>query len=419
MNGSGTHRKYRILALDGGGTFCLIQAKALANLYPGQSGHEVLSHFDMVAGCSGGSIVAAALVDGKSPAEILDLFLDRGNRMQLFSPLPVQDKLIHLGTRLLSSLGLLKAPFGPRFSTRQKLDFLHRILPHAGRMSMRQAGDYVADKVGRHIDFMIVTHDFDHNRAKMMRSRGTSPAANFPRDHGETTLAEAAHASSTAPINWFDNPAKIDTTQYWDGAMTGYNNPVLAAVTEAIASGRRAEDICVLSIGTSTVFPLRKQGSQFAESLAKVASLIVTDPPDAHNFISHVLLGGRMPDDPDECPCGDTPVIRMNPVVQKTYHADKRVFHWPEGWQKADIERLMAMDIAAVEDDDVDRVVALADQWLKDGWNNQPIRSGGELFAAQAGECDGIDPVQAAAILCEIGHHRFSAARNAWLAVSS
>jgi hypothetical protein len=38
---------FRILRLDGGGTFALIQALALDALDPGQSGHEVLSPFDL------------------------------------------------------------------------------------------------------------------------------------------------------------------------------------------------------------------------------------------------------------------------------------------------------------------------------------------------------------------------------------
>ncbi len=412
-------RKYRILSLDGGGTFCLIQAMALADLYPGLSGHEVLSHFDMVAGCSGGSIVASALIDGKSPAEILQMFLERGKRTQLFSPLPAKDKLIFLSTRMLSHIGLLNAPFGPRFSTQRKLEFLHRILPHTGRLSMRQTGEFLSSEIGRPLDIVIVTHNYDHNRAKMMRSRITSPATNFPHDGGETTLAEAAHASSTAPVNWFADPAMIGTVRYWDGAMTGYNNPVLAAVTEAIACGVPVEDICVLSIGTSVVFPTREQGQEFTESLTKVASLIVTGPPDAHNFISHVVLGGRLPGAQDECPYGKTPLVRMNPVVQKVFHREERVFDWPKGWLPRNIERLMGMDVAAVENKDVELIVALADQWMQDGWNNQPIRGGGHLLDAQAGACNGIDPAQAQAILCEIGHVNYSSARRAWQDLTS
>ena len=49
---------FRILSLDGGGSWALIEVKALIALYgAGATGHEVLSHFDLAAANSGGSIV--------------------------------------------------------------------------------------------------------------------------------------------------------------------------------------------------------------------------------------------------------------------------------------------------------------------------------------------------------------------------
>jgi hypothetical protein len=65
-------KPFRILSLDGGGTFALIQAKVLDDLFPGEDGHQVLSHFDLVSACSGGAIVAAALIEGYSPREIFE-----------------------------------------------------------------------------------------------------------------------------------------------------------------------------------------------------------------------------------------------------------------------------------------------------------------------------------------------------------
>jgi patatin-like phospholipase/acyl hydrolase len=56
---------YRILSLDGGGTWALIQVKALIALYdnePATSGHDVLRDFDLVAANSGGSIFLGGLL---------------------------------------------------------------------------------------------------------------------------------------------------------------------------------------------------------------------------------------------------------------------------------------------------------------------------------------------------------------------
>ena len=49
---------YRILSLDGGGSWALIQVRALIDMYGGgTTGHQVLQDFDMVAANSGGSVV--------------------------------------------------------------------------------------------------------------------------------------------------------------------------------------------------------------------------------------------------------------------------------------------------------------------------------------------------------------------------
>jgi len=410
-------RPYRILALDGGGTFCLIQAKVLADLYPGMRGREILRQFDLVAGCSGGAIVTAALIDDKTPVEILDLFLRRSHRERLFSDLPWQRRLIYQATRTLHRIGLVDKAFGPRFSTDRKLAFLHDVLPNAGRTPLRDVAALFRDAGGKVPDFMFVTYDFDHDRTKMLRTQLDSRAANFPHADGMTTVAEAVHASSTAPINWFQEPARLGGRRYWDGAMTSYNNPVLAAVTEALAQGVPAEEIQVLSIGTSTVFPKPQENDGFVDDLVKLANLVVTDPPDAHSFIAHVALGGKLPASASECPSANTAIIRMNPVVQKVYDPQSRRLAWPEAWAEDDLQRLIDMDIAATADADVELICRLADEWLADGWNNQPIRTGGRVFAAQDGSLGDLTDASAHAILCEIGHPRYRQARHAWQAM--
>jgi uncharacterized protein len=67
---------YRVLSLDGGGTWALIQTKALIALYNDKtSGQSVLQDFDLVAANSGGSIVlrssvlSTALEPGPRPGQ--------------------------------------------------------------------------------------------------------------------------------------------------------------------------------------------------------------------------------------------------------------------------------------------------------------------------------------------------------------
>jgi Patatin-like phospholipase len=78
---------FRVLSLDGGGAWSLIQVRALTELY-GQAanGHQVLANFDLVAANSGGSLVLAGLVEDLPLAGILQYFLDEQRRRSIFSP---------------------------------------------------------------------------------------------------------------------------------------------------------------------------------------------------------------------------------------------------------------------------------------------------------------------------------------------
>lgn len=430
---SGT-KPFRILSLDGGGTFALIQARALDDLFPGENGHQVLSHFDLVSACSGGSIVAAALIEGYSPGEIFALFDNPANRHALFGRLPWYRSLLQLLTGVFSPTSAV----GHRFSTDGKLAFLHRILPQMGTTSLHNLHGVLNDSIaalrkqreepGRPTSFLFVTYDFDRDRARMMRSDVTSPAASFPHRQQRATLAQAAHASSTAPINWFDKPAEFDGSRFWDGAMTGYNNPVLAGVVEAIAMGVPRHDIGVLSLGTSTVF-LPECGSEgipdalcrprastgFLPELVKVGKTIIADPPDAHTFIAHLMLDGGLPADVSCCPYTDTAIVRMNPVIQPIIDRTTGLWSAPAGWSVDDFRRIADMDISARRQEDVDLIKRLCDGWLRDDWHNQPVRGCG-IWAEPSSDSPGLPNTDR---LCEVGHRWYSDAKSAWTALSA
>lgn len=67
----------RILSIDGGGIRGIIPALALQTL-ESETGKRVQDMFDMFVGTSTGGIIALALARGKSPAQIVELFEDRG-----------------------------------------------------------------------------------------------------------------------------------------------------------------------------------------------------------------------------------------------------------------------------------------------------------------------------------------------------
>src|SRR6202007_1368113 len=110
---------FRVLSLDGGGVWSLIQVRALRELY-GQaaSGHQVLANFDLVAANSGGSLVLAGLVEDLPLGAVLQYLMGEQKRRSLFSPTTsVGDTLLH------DILGV-----GPKYSARAKLPAIERLL---------------------------------------------------------------------------------------------------------------------------------------------------------------------------------------------------------------------------------------------------------------------------------------------------
>ena len=111
---------------------------------------------------------------------------------------------------------------------------------------------------------LIVGFDYDRNRAVFFRS---APAGRIGWGEGEpaeVSLAGAVHASTNAPVNYFDAPAALPLApdRYWDGGISGCNNPAVVAVVEAIVLGHSAEDIHLLALGTGSVsLPLAAIGA--------------------------------------------------------------------------------------------------------------------------------------------------------------
>ncbi|HEX4096945.1 MAG TPA: patatin-like phospholipase family protein, partial [Caulobacteraceae bacterium] len=365
---------YKILSLDGGGTWALIQVKALQAIFgnPDMAGHDVLAHFDMAVANSGGSIVLGGLLDNDPLSTILTDFMDDAKRQSIFSPTDdVADEILS---------GLLH--FGPRFSSDKKLQALRALLPTSGDTPLPQVAAAVQGASGNPLHVLIPAFDYDRNTATFFRSAdvggpewGQSSASN------DVTLAEAIHASSNAPVMFFDAPATWDggATRYWDGAISGCNNPVLAGIAEAIALGQTPTDIRALAIGTATVrrpgppvdnpppFVAPRSQSGLANDLGKLAGSVTDDPPDVASYLAHVMTGG-----PINGP-GTSRIIRMNPMVCPV-PANGGGWQPPQGWSAAQLAYLQGLDMTALQPHDVDYISSWADLWLSGVAINQPIR---------------------------------------------
>lgn len=393
---------YRILSLDGGGTWALIQAKALLDLYGDISGHDLLQKFDMAAANSGGSIVLGGLICNLRPSEILRLFSDKKRRQQIFSP---TQKVTNRIVRKL--LGI-----GPKYSAAKKLVALRNNFGAIGDKTLPEAAALVPNN-GRSdpIRVLITSFDYDRLRATFFRSAPTSSPGLGKGDVSAATLAEAVHAASNAPVNYFDGPAEIENGRgrYWDGAITGCNNPVMVAVTEAQCAGIDPFDIIALSIGTGTVArpwptgpadvpPIFQPKSQtgLLKDARKLAGAILDDPPDMATFLAHVMTGMErgvsLP--------ADSRIVRMNPLISPEKNA---VGQWiaPPPMKLEDFDYMVNLDMDAVEDDQVIAIESYAELWLDDKALNQPIRMNRDTLKR------------------EIGQERYSNAKEAWLALSN
>jgi hypothetical protein len=405
-------KPYRILSLDGGGSWALIQVRALQRLFadrPQLRGHALLSEFDLVAANSGGSLTLAGLLMDYTLGELLALFMDESRRRQVFVP---NARLWRMVYRLIG--------IGPRYHTPEKLRGIRAVLGETGRQTLQELQAGLRVPVGgRRPHLMICGFDYaarrgvffrsnDHSRAQTHGLAELAGVPGMPRQTEYITLAEAVHASTNAPVNFFNRPARIQITcdgetQYrlfWDGAVGGYNNPVLAAVTESLCNGVPAAAIHVLSLGTSSEFlpgagdlpaaspelvrprsDLRDRNRGlpgFLEDLQKLSTSILSDPPDAASFVAYTMLFQDALAQ-QTLRAAHPRFIRLNPLIQPVLSPDGKRWELPRGFSADQFRQLKRLQLDAVGQRDVEAIDAFAEAWLLDHVPNQPIRWGYRL----------------------------------------
>ena len=416
----------RLLSLDGGGSWALIQVRALIDLYGyNATGYDVLADFDLVTANSGGSIVAGALAAGWPLSQTLNLFLSAANRNTIYVPSDWLDRLEN------SVFGV-----GPRYDTRGKLAGLRNLYGGFGATPMDQLpAALAASPAGHGVDFIVSAFDYDLRRAVLFRSNRASAAA--PQVQVPVvSVAESINASTTAPVIYFDSPAPFPSPpatpayRFWDGGISGLNNPVLVGVMELLANGFTADRIQVLSIGTGTVRRPIPPGFAAAPDarfqdpshpgtlvdIKELAGAIVDDPPDEATYMAYLALGGRLPTAPILSPLAPGAFVRMSPVVQPLSSPDLvNLDNNPPGSLQAppsladpnlapgpspldNFGALARLNMDAVDASQVNLIQLLATAWIAGGVYNQPVRSN-HTFG------------------CEIGHRFYPDAKAAWLGV--
>jgi predicted acylesterase/phospholipase RssA len=385
--------KFRILSLDGGGAWALIEVMTLIDLYGADTrGHDVLKEFDLIAATSGGSIVLGGLAMNMTLQQLSDLFFNQERREQLFVKTEWwREPLNHLAHRF---------GIGPRYAAAAKLAGLKAILGPYGDRQLSALPDAIGPGRRQRKPHLVITaFHYDLNRGVFARSDQDSRCANFG-PHRDFTLAEAIHASSNAPVNYFNAPAEIGDDRYWDGAIGGYNNPVHLAALEVVGNADRYEttigEITAVSLGTGSVaLPLGptsgdanlvrpRPASTLTRDLAKLATSIVDDPPDAASFHAHILLGGALPRD-EQHPVTTGPVVRLSPLLQPFPGTNGRPWDYPPGLDQTQFADLCKLDVDAIEPESVKLIECLRQAWHDDKARNQPIRANGKTLAAEIG----------------------------------
>lgn len=247
---------------------------------------------------------------------------------------------------------------------------------------------------------LITTFDYGISRDAVFRSNLKSPAMSGAKPI-VPTLAQAIHASSNAPIKFFDKPASFSGRQFWDGAMAGLNNPILIGLSEALACGVAVADVQIRSIGTGTVvlpFSRTNDGPlvqapvkpRYLTDLNEESTCIIDDPPDEATFVAYSFLNGWVAGPP--WPVRTDRVVRLNPVVQPILDASGNwvlpQFDVQPG-QPFDVETFTTLRNLAIDAKDpqsLQLIGSFCDGWLANVVPNQPIRMNRDNLQCEIGQ---------------------------------
>ena len=243
----------RILALDGGGLRGIVTLSFLGAIetmlrerHGGAESFRLSHYFDLIAGTSTGSIIAAALARGMSVAEITKKYLDLGQRV--FQKSWLRQGFVRAFYNEAGLINELKEVYGAETTL--------------GDASL-QTGLLIVTK---RLDSCSIWPISNNPRGKYfgVRTDGNVIA------NSAYPLWQVVRASTAAP-RYFD-PERIEISrgkpgetsiegEFVDGGVSPFNNPALQAVMYAILSGygigwrTGADKLLVLSVGTGSRDP--------------------------------------------------------------------------------------------------------------------------------------------------------------------
>lgn len=209
-------RPFFVLSIDGGGLKGVFPAHVLKCVEQ-KLGIDVRTRFDLIAGTSTGSIIAAGLACGRSAASIVDLYLNHGKEIfpKRTGPLP----------RFLDHL------LNSRYANKYLKELLFR------EFSEIRLGDLKRP-------LLLPATDVGNGGVHVFKSAYSD---RFHRDK-DVFVRDAVLASCSAPT-YFD-PYPVGSYLLADGGLWA-NNPALSSVIEAQKElAISLQDVRILTIGT-------------------------------------------------------------------------------------------------------------------------------------------------------------------------
>lgn len=223
---------HKILSFDGGGLRGLISAVWL-NEIQNRLNHEIVSYFDLIAGNSTGSIIAAGLAMGYTPQDIINIYQHEGSI--IFPPFwkVALSKLRRFPTHGISS---------PKYDGKGLRKVLKKYFVHPDGTEIKFTLD---DMNGRRL--LIPSYNMTIGAPTFFK--------NYRGEFDHLSVTDVLLSSTAAPTYLPPHEISLfgETATMVDGVMVA-NNPTACAIAELfnIMTTLDNEEILCLSIGTGT-----------------------------------------------------------------------------------------------------------------------------------------------------------------------
>lgn len=267
-------RPKRILSLDGGGLRGVLTLGILEKVedllrerHGRREDFRLCHYFDLIAGTSTGAIIAAALAQGRSVAE-------------------VKDRYFTLGWRIFKKTALRQVALRARYDEQALVSELKDLLGADSTLGGPQLLT----------GLLVVVKRLDSGSpwplSNNPRGRYFGAGANGRMGNGAYPLWQVVRASTAAPSYFEPETITISgslpslvlvTGDFIDGGVSPFNNPALQALMYATLNGYRlgwetgAEKLLLVSVGTGAVDPAVSKAKLAASHAVRALKSVLQD----------------------------------------------------------------------------------------------------------------------------------------------